>query len=292
VNNSADQRTTSRRTDADEIAHYDAGSRTDESLAALREKIATAQAQVEGGLLPLEAWLDTRFDSVAQMEAIGHVLPAIRGARVVQLGGTGLAALKSLVAGASEAVLVTPSQGELDLTAQVAAEVGLSGRLTTLCAFAEELPLADASVDVVVSEASMHHTEFVRAMSEVRRVLRRGGRFGCFEPWRAPLYGVGTAVLGKRDPGVHCRPIDRSRVLGLSDVFPESRITWHGALTRYLLIAMSKFKVPVSRQFAHSLTRVDDWLARRVPGLQGFGSSVSIVATKATPDMPIGGSRA
>lgn len=268
------------RTDADEIAHYDKTTQTPESVSALSAKVADARASCSGEQLPLQAWLETRFDSVAQEQSVRHILPLVPDGRVVQVGGTGLTALKALIGGASQAVLVTPSQGELDLTRQVAAEFGLEERLVTIAAYGERMPIEDGSVDVVVSDASMHHTNVVEAMAEVHRVLRVGGRFGCFEPWRAPLYGVGTRVLGKRDPGVQCRPLDAARVKGLDEAFPGAEIAWHGAFTRYLMIGLSKLGLGVPRSVAHRVTVVDDAIARWVPSTRRLASSVSITATK------------
>ncbi len=37
------------------------------------------------------------------------------------------------------------------------------------------------------------------AMPEIARVLKPGGKFACNDPWRAPLYGIGTKILGKRE---------------------------------------------------------------------------------------------
>lgn len=270
-----------RMTDAEEIAHYDRTSSGEESLQVLRQKIADAVAQAKDGNLAMTAWLDTKFDSVAQQDVVEHLLPLPPNANVLQVGGTGLAALKSLVAGAASATLVTPSQGELDLTRAVAQEFGLSERLVTVRAFGEEMPLGDASFDVAISEASMHHTDLVPALAEVHRVLRPGGKFGCFEPWRAPFYSVGTRLLGKRDPGVACRPLDSHRAQGIAQAFPGVCVTWHGAIVRYPLIALAKLGVPVTRQWVHRLTRLDDAFTRFLPGFRRrFGSSVSLLATK------------
>lgn len=269
-----------RRTDAAEIAHYDIGARSAAGYSELRRKIAAFELRMHNAESTIDAWLDTRFDSVAQEEAVGHLLPIVAGATVLQIGGTGVASLKALIVGASQAVLVTPSQGELDLTMAVAEEFGMASRLRTICGFAEELPLEDASVQGVISEASMHHTTFITAMAEAHRVLAPGGRFACFEPWKAPFYGLGTRLLGKRDPGVHCRPMDAGRIDGLEVAFPGCQIMWHGALTRYLLIAASKFGVPVGRETVHKITRVDDRLAGVIPPMRRLGSSVSIVGDK------------
>src|SRR5574338_619544 len=46
------------------------------------------------------------------------------------------------------------------------------------------------------------------ALRECARVLAPEGRFAAVEPWRGPLYGIGTALLGKRDRRVRCVVLD------------------------------------------------------------------------------------
>ena len=48
------------------------------------------------------------------------------------------------------------------------------------------------------------------AMPEIARVLKPGGRFSAMDPWRAPLYAIGTKILGKREVNVYCRPLTQS----------------------------------------------------------------------------------
>jgi ubiquinone/menaquinone biosynthesis C-methylase UbiE len=58
---------------------------------------------------------------------------------------------------------------------------------------AESLPLADASVDLAFSTASYHHWEDKKkALSEIRRVLRVGGRFFLADIW--PPLGLGLGL--------------------------------------------------------------------------------------------------
>ena len=61
---------------------------------------------------------------------------------------------------------------------------------------AEALPFADASIDlIVISFAIRNATNIDRALSEIARVLKPGGRFHCLEfstpqNWLAPFYGL------------------------------------------------------------------------------------------------------
>ena len=60
---------------------------------------------------------------------------------------------------------------------------------------AEALPLADASYDAVVSNFGIHHVPLPeRALGEVKRVLRPGGRFA-FTAWADPADNVAWKLL-------------------------------------------------------------------------------------------------
>ncbi len=82
-------------------------------LRPFRLKIADAVAEPTMERLLRPPGLTPSSDSVAQQDVVEHLLPLPPKANVLQVGGTGLAALKALVAGAASATLVTPSQGEL-----------------------------------------------------------------------------------------------------------------------------------------------------------------------------------
>src|SRR5207248_1688260 len=56
-------------------------------------------------------------------------------------------------------------------------------RVQFLAADAERLPFADSSFDGIWGNAILHHLDLGRAASEIRRVLRVGGRAVFCEPW-------------------------------------------------------------------------------------------------------------
>jgi uncharacterized protein YbaR (Trm112 family)/SAM-dependent methyltransferase len=230
---------------------------------------------------PAAVWLDATYDCTAQERAFRHLAPNVKAATVVQIGGSGLQALKLLLAGAAEALLVTPVLLEARFARQLAAEVGLEERFRPLVGIGEELPLSSEAVDVVVSGGSLHHMVAGDAGREIRRVLKVGGRFGAWDPWRAPLYRLGTAVFGKREPEVGCRPIDAERAAAFLRGFGTGADHQrHGALTRYPLIALNKVGLELDVRRTLPILRQDDRLARTVPPLQRLQSSVSICAVK------------
>jgi uncharacterized protein YbaR (Trm112 family) len=228
---------------------------------------------------PPELWLHLRFESAALRDAYAHLSP-LTGQRLLQIGGLGLDGVKFLLAGAREVWLASPMLGELSFAQTLAALCGVEDRLRPVLAVGEELPFATGSFDSVYAGGSLHHMVTSLALPEFRRVLRAGGRFASVEPWRGPGYGLGTRLLGKRE-AVGCKPLTPSRLRPLFDTFEAAAAIHHGALTRYPLVALSKFGIKTPMSTVRSLTEVDDLLSSAVPRLRATGSSVAIVATRA-----------
>jgi SAM-dependent methyltransferase len=118
-----------------------------------------------------------RFAGVGNPLALGKLA---RGATVLDHAcGAGmdllLAARRVGSRGRVIGVDMTPAMRER--AAQAAEIAGLSTRVRILAGLLEELPLADASVDVVISNGVLNLSpDKRRAMSEIVRVLRPGGQ--------------------------------------------------------------------------------------------------------------------
>jgi SAM-dependent methyltransferase len=227
---------------------------------------------------PDSTWLDASFDLLAQRDAYSS-LGSLEGLRVLQAGGKGLHAVKFLLAGASHAVLLTPMVGEAVFGMALAAELGVKERFDAVVGIAERAPFVDDSFDRIYSGGSAHHFVERLAGPEMHRCLNRGGVFAAIDPVRAPLYGVGTKILGKRERGVFCRPMDESRLGELGSAFDDAEWSRYGAFYRYLLLAVAKAGVRVP---AGAMLKVSEWseMAVAASRLGRFGSSCSFVARK------------
>jgi SAM-dependent methyltransferase len=131
-------------------------------------------------------------------KALGHAPP--RYARSLEIGaGTGYFTLNMLRAGMiARATCSDISPGMLSALRANARRLGL--RVATERVDAERLPFADASFDLVLGHAVLHHIpDLPRAFAEFERVLSPGGTvLFAGEP---SLYGDRLASLPKRGAG-------------------------------------------------------------------------------------------
>jgi uncharacterized protein YbaR (Trm112 family)/SAM-dependent methyltransferase len=227
---------------------------------------------------PPKVWLHARMDLQSEWDCYTHIAP-IKGQRVLQLGGSGKALQALLLAGAAEALLLTPMLGEAQAAIETARLIGVADRFRCLIAVAEEIPLADSSVDVAYSGGCVHHMRTEIAFPEIARILRPGGRFAAIEPWLAPFYRVGTRLLGKREDNPFCSPITAQRVAPLFQAFKDARYQLHGTLTRYPMLGLEKFGLHTPLDRAWRIGRADDRLCSLL-GLRRFGSGIALLARK------------
>lgn len=222
---------------------------------------------------PRSVWLDATYDCAGQFDAYEYIKP-IQGKRVIQLGGKGTHAVKFALGDAFEAFSLTPMLGEAQCGRSIARATGVEDRFCPVVAVAEEPPFADRVFDAAYTGGCLHHMVTEVAIPQIVRILREGGRFASIDMWKAPLYTLGTKVLGKREPGIHCKPLTKERVAPLSKYFSSSEIVQHGSLTRYPLLALQKFGHSSELETVWKINLIDDKACSLVPGLRSIGSSV------------------
>ncbi len=227
---------------------------------------------------PWHRWVDSPYDLAGQWEAYLH-LGKMEGRRMLQLGGSGTHAIKFAMAGAAMAWLVTPMLGEAKLARSLADSAGVGERFQAVVGIAEEIPLRSESFDGVFAGGCLHHMLTDIALPEAARVLKEGGKFSAVEPWRAPLYSIGTKLLGQREHA-HCKPLTDDRLRPLESSFSTMSVVGHGTLTRYPLIALGKLGLPIKKSVPWHLGKIDDAVCSIIPGARRLGSSVAVLATK------------
>jgi ubiquinone/menaquinone biosynthesis C-methylase UbiE len=127
--------------------------------------------------------LDCGFDSMKLMRArMLGLLGDVSGLQVLDVG-CGLGRLS--VALALRGALVTAgdiSEGMLAQTRRLGERYGVADRITPVRTNAEAMPFSDSSFDLVAGTGILHHVDVPRALAEIRRVLRPGGRALFEEP--------------------------------------------------------------------------------------------------------------
>jgi SAM-dependent methyltransferase len=158
---------------------------------------------------------------------------------------------------------------------------GVSDRLRTVIAVAEQLPFATDTFDAIYAGGCLHHMTIAYAGPEIRRVLAKGGRFAAVEPWQTFLHKWGTRALGKREPNAYCSPLNDDRLEPMREVFARLDVRNHGPVLRYAALAWLKLsKRSIRPETGLRMARLDDQL----PLPARFGGSVAVLATKETPE--------
>ncbi|MGA3196204.1 MAG: class I SAM-dependent methyltransferase [Terriglobales bacterium] len=267
-----------------ELAQFDSISqllaRNQSATASLVARLALTGEKDRGTFPhPRDLWMCATYDCLAERDALEYLAP-LPGKRVLQIGGQGHHAVQFMLGGASEAWLVTPVEAEARYALELARLAGVE--IGCKLGLAEDLPFAAGFFDAIYSGGCAHHFQTEEAFPEIARVLVPGGRFAAEEPWRAPFYGWGIRVFGKREVEVHCRPLDARRLAPLGKSFSKFSVVQHGVFTRYPMIALHKIGIRTPYRLAWKLTQFDDALASLL-GLRRFGSSVAVLAQTGHP---------
>ena len=225
---------------------------------------------------PSPEWLDSPYDAASQLDAFRHLGPAA-GQCVLQLGGKGVHAVRSILAGAEEAWLLTPMHQEAIFAQELAHRTGVVTRFHAIVAIAEQMPFSDESFDAIYAGGCLHHMATDFAGPEIRRVLKKGGRFAAVEPWRTAAQQFGTRALGKREANVHCRPLDEERMRPMQAALDRVEVRHHGPVLRYIALGLLKLtRREISTKTGLRLDRADDAL----PLPANMGGSVAVLATR------------
>jgi SAM-dependent methyltransferase len=211
-----------------------------------------------------------RFDDDAYLDHETWIRPAfaqlggVRGLRVLDYGcGHGMAAVVLARGGAHVTAFDLSGGYALEAQARAAAN---DVNIAFVQADGERLPFADGVFDRVWGSAILHHLDLARAGSELRRVLRPGGRAVFCEPWGGnPLLNFARRRLAY--PGKHRtadeEPLGPRHLATLKAIFPSVHVRG------FQLLSMARRVIRGRRLWA----RVDLWdamLLERVPALEQF----------------------
>ncbi len=224
----------------------------------------------------------------------------VRGLRVLDLGcGAGEAATYFALRGA-EVTATDLSSGMLEVTRRVAYRHGVQVRCVQ--ARGEQLAFPDGAFDIVYTANLLHHVDLSRTLPEICRVLRPDGRFVSWDPLRHnPLINIyrriASAVRTEDETPLSIHDVDAFRDY-FGDV--EHRCFWLASLWIFVRFFVIERVHPSKERYwkkiileadrlARSytrLSRIDNWLLRRIPWLQRMCWNVVICARNPHSTLP------
>jgi SAM-dependent methyltransferase len=211
-------------------------------------------------------------------------LKSLRGKRILDIGGSFKDSWRFVWFGDAESVeqveISSASQrlGLARLHIYFEAEPELARRFTCHTAFAEALPFADNSFDLVFSRSTIHHTKRPESLEEIRRVLKVGGVFWILEP-REPwlfywLFRFKRWVT-RNDLGTH-DPLRTREIRWMSTRFRIEAIHESRFLETFLIGFLGPIR---ARRLSHWYTPFDEWFTGTRLGKR-LAFHVSVVGRK------------
>ena len=217
-------------------------------------------------------------DTAYPLEYMHYLLGDIRGKQVLDLGcGCGKNAVCLVFRGA-HVVAVDISEELVSTARRRFAAHSLSDRARLVVGSAHALPLADASIDVIFGNAVLHHLDLSRAVVEIDRVLRPGGR----AVFREPVQN--SPVLRRLRQAIplrfgHISPFERPLTSRALTEF-ASRLGPHDCRLFSLPHVRLSRLLPLVRDHDAPLYRLDRLLLRRVPALRPYAGNAVVAVTK------------
>ncbi len=219
-------------------------------------------------------------DTAYPLEYAFALLGDVSGRTVLDLGcGSGENSLLLARRGA-EVIGVDISTALLSLASRRLALNGVASSARFLFGSAHDLPLPDASVDVIMGIAILHHVNLEKAAKEVHRVLKRGGKAIFQEPVRdSAAVRTVRKMIPYRTPDVSPfeRPLTTKELKAFAHGF--TICAWRAFSLPFVNVTSV---VPALRPYIHHAYKVDKRLLGAMTWLSHFGSIRVIAIEKRT----------
>lgn len=142
---------------------------------------------------------------------------------------------------------------------------------------AENMRYGDNQFDVVCGVSALHHLDLSKAIPEIRRVLRKGGKAVFIEPLAhnplINLFRYSTPHLRSRDE----QPLRMTDLEYVRSAFGQTEIKYYYLLT---LFAMMLYWSPFHNAIQRELRRLDELLFSHMPVTQRYAWQVLIILQK------------
>jgi ubiquinone/menaquinone biosynthesis C-methylase UbiE len=217
-----------------------------------------------------ESWSQTYNDSIVSLmrrkfgadyadtiRKIAHTAAPRPGDKILDIAtgtGTVALALSNLTNNQCHITGIDISESMLASARENVLKAGLQDRFVFQTASAEQLPFDSDTFDLVTSSLAIHHTEVMRVLSEMLRVLKPGGRITVADvtanrTWRAPL-GVGIVF----------RALDQLYMMGTesNDIFCEFHTVpeWEQMARQLGLTESMTYQIPPKRIWSRGIVIV------------------------------------
>jgi SAM-dependent methyltransferase len=187
--------------------------------------------------------------------------------------GPGHEAERFVAGGARSIVGIDISDVEIERARQAAAQRGYADRVEFFTGDAHATPFTDDAFDLIVGTAILHHLDLDRALHEIRRILRPGGRAVFLEPLaHNPLLRIGRLLTpAARTADEHPFTVEDWRRCG--EVFPGFKHR-EVELTSTILMPLNLvLPQALQEQLAPRVSAFDDRLLARRPRLRPYARS-------------------
>jgi SAM-dependent methyltransferase len=234
------------------------------------EASLTGYAQLKASGSEVARYLSTSLDTAFPLEYAYALLGDVKGRSVLDFGcGSGENSIILATRGA-RVLGLDISAPLIDLARQRLALNGLGGAATFVVGSGHDVPVADASIDVVFGIAILHHLDLAATAREVHRVLKPGGRAIFQEPVRdSRLVRAIRKCIPYQAPDVSPfeRPLTSEELRQFGAPFTTSR------MRAFALPFVGAVQViPPLRRFVHDAYRRDAQILRRVPQLTRYAA--------------------
>ena len=212
----------------------------------------------------------------AVMPGVSEFLGDLTGKRILEYGcGMGEMSVRLARSGAQVSTFDI-SAGSVDVTKARAELDGLSEQIDARVATAEDLPYEDASFDLVIGKAILHHIDPALGAPPLARVMAPGGRAAFVEPMGMnPVLSFARDHVpypGKNPPGGD-KPVNYEEIAAWGAGFSTVE------LDEIQLLSMVERGLGFGTRIP-SLRRADKQLLARFPGLKRYCRYVVMCMTK------------
>jgi ubiquinone/menaquinone biosynthesis C-methylase UbiE len=207
-----------------------------------------------------------------------HELYDADGKDVLDYGcGPGYLAKFLVADGARSVTGIDVSEAEIEQARERAEANGVADKCRFLVADAHAMDFPDDSFDVIVGDSILHHLELRKALLEIKRVLRPGGRAVFLEPlWHNPILRLGRALTpSARTPDEHPLTVDDWALM--AEIFPGFEHEERELFTIPLMPLNLILPKSLQKRLARRVWAFDDRMLARYPWLRKHARSTFLV---------------